>query len=187
VPARTLGQLFDHARSNPGKLSYGSGNSTAIVATATLAQQAKLNVVHVPYKGDAPMTVDLLANRVQFAVATGTLLPHVQSGKLRIVATLLPSRVAQFPDVPTLSEAGSAPIPMTPWAGLFGPAKMPPPVVDRLSRELARALATPEVRKTLEGVAFEPQGGSAEELAEMLKVQLAAWRKAGKEAGLEGN
>lgn len=187
VPVKTLAQLFDHARSNPGKLSYGSGNSTSIVATALLAQSAKVNVVHVPYKGDAPMTLDLLAGRVQFAIATGTLLPHVKDGKLRLLATLLPNRTPLYPDVPTLPEAGAAAMPMTPWAGIFGPAKLPKPIVDTVARELARSLATREVRDTLEKLAFEPQGSTAEELGEMLKAQLATWRKAGKEAGLEAN
>src|SRR5262249_24923379 len=78
VPARNLAQLLDYARANPGKVSYGSGNSTSIIATARLAQQSRVSMVHVPYKGDAPLTMDLLAGRVQMAIATGTLLPHVK-------------------------------------------------------------------------------------------------------------
>ena len=170
VPVTTLAQLFEHARANPGKVAYGSGNSTSVVATALLAQSAKVNFIHVPYKGDAPMT-----------------LPHVKDGKLRMLATLLPNRSSLFPDVPTLPEAGASAMPMTPWAGLFGPARLPQPVVERLSRELAKSLATQEVRDTLEKVAFQPQVSGPEELAEMLKVQLATWRKAGKEAGLSAN
>jgi tripartite-type tricarboxylate transporter receptor subunit TctC len=184
LPARTLGQMLDHARANPGKLAYGSGNSTSIVATARLAQQARVNLVHVPYKGDAPMTLDLLAGRVQMAIATGTLLPHVKEGKLRVLATLLPQRAALLPDVPTLAEAGAEAIPMTPWAGIFGPAKMPREIVDRLARELTRALAQPEVRDQLEKVAFQPQGASADELAVLVREQLEIWARAGKEAGL---
>jgi tripartite-type tricarboxylate transporter receptor subunit TctC len=184
VPARTLAQLFDYARANPGKVTYGSGNSTAIIATARLAQTSKVNMVHVPYKGDAPMTLDLLAGRVQLAIATGTLLPHVKDGKLRALATLLPSRSAVLPDVPTLVEAGAGPAPVTPWAGVFGPKAMPRPVVDRLARELSRALAQPEVKDQLEKLAFEPQSSSPDELAAMLREQLDIWRKAGKEAGI---
>lgn len=187
LPVKTLAELFDHARANPGKLAYGSGNSTSIVATALLTQGAKVNTTHVPYKGDAPMTLDLLAGRVQFAIATGTLLPHVKDGKLKMLATLLPTRSPLFPDVPTLPEAGASAMPMTPWAGLFGPAKMPQPVVDRLARELARAVADPQVRDTMEKLAFAPQGSSPEQLAEMLRSQLATWRTAGKQAGLEAN
>ena len=184
VPARTLAQLFDYARSNPGKLSYGSGNSTSILATAKLVQAARMDMVHVPYRGDAPMTTDLLAGRVQFAIATGTLLPHARDGKLRILATLLPTRASLLPEVPTLVEAGAAAMPFTPWAGLFGPARMPRPVVERLARELNRALAQPEVREQFGKLAFEVQSSTPEELSEMVRDQLAVWRKAGKEAGL---
>ncbi|MBC5766248.1 Bug family tripartite tricarboxylate transporter substrate binding protein [Ramlibacter albus] len=187
LPVKTLAELFDHARANPGKLAYGSGNSTSIVATALLTQGAKVNATHVPYKGDAPMTLDLLAGRVQFAIATGTLLPHVKEGKLRMLATMLPTRSPLFPDVPTLPEAGASAMPMTPWAGLFGPAKLPQPVVERLARELTRALADPQVRETMEKLAFAPQGATPEQLGEMLKAQLATWRTAGKAAGLEAN
>ncbi|GAB3645282.1 Bug family tripartite tricarboxylate transporter substrate binding protein [Ramlibacter alkalitolerans] len=184
VPARNLAQLIEHARANPGKLTYGSGNSTSIIATARLAQQAKVNLVHVPYKGDAPMTLDLLAGRVHMAIATGTLLPHVKEGKLRVLATLLPQRAGSLPEVPTLPESGAEQIPLTPWAGIFGPAKMPREIVDRLARELTRALAQPDVRAQLEGVAFQPQGSTAEELAVMLREQIEIWARAGKDAGI---
>ena len=184
VPARNLAQLIDYARANPGKVTYGSGNSTSIIATARLAQQAKVNLVHVPYKGDAPMTLDLLAGRVNMAIATGTLLPHVKEGKLRVLATLLPQRAGSLPDVPTLPEAGAEQIPMTPWAGIFGPAKMPREIVDRLARELTRALVQPDVRAQLEAVAFQPQGSSSEELALLLREQIDIWAKAGREAGI---
>jgi tripartite-type tricarboxylate transporter receptor subunit TctC len=184
VPARNLAQLLDYARANPGKVTYGSGNSTSIIATARLAQQSRVELVHVPYKGDAPMTLDLLAGRVNMAIATGTLLPHVKEGRLRVLATLLPQRVGFLPEVPTLPEAGVEQIPMTPWAGIFGPAKLPRDVVDRLARELTRALAQPDVRTQLEAVAFQPQGSSADELAAMLREQIDIWAKAGKDAGI---
>jgi tripartite-type tricarboxylate transporter receptor subunit TctC len=183
VPARDLAQLLDYARAHPGKVTYGSGNSTSIIATARLAQQAGVKLVHVPYKGDAPMTLDLLAGRVNMAIATGTLLPHAKDGKLRVLATLLPQRAGLLPDVPTLPEAGAEQMPMTPWAGIFGPAKMPKPIADRLARELTRALAQADVRSQLEAVAFQPQGSSAEELSTLIREQLEIWAKAGKEAG----
>ena len=184
VPAKTLAQFFDHVRANPGKLSYGSGNSTSILASALLTTDARADIVHVPYKGDSPLTLDLLAGRVQMAVATGTLLPHVSEGKLRVLATLLPQRATLLPDVPTLVEAGASAMPMTSWAGIFGPARMPRPVVDRLAAELARAIARPDVRSQMEKVAFSPQSSTPEELGLMMKEQLEIWRKAAPGAGI---
>lgn len=184
VPATNLGQLFDHARANPGKLSYGSGNSTSILASALLAADAKVDMVHIPYKGDSPMTLDLVAGRLQMAVATGTLLPHVAEGKLRVLATLLPQRSSALPDVPTLTEAGAATMPIKSWAGIFGPANLPRPVADRLALELARALARADVRSQMEKVAFAPQSSTAQELGQLVLDQLDIWRKAASAAGI---
>lgn len=184
VPAKTLGQFFDYARANPGKLSYGTGNSTSILASAQLAMDARIDMVHIPYKGDNPMTIDLVAGRLQMAVATGTLLPHVAEGKLRVLATLLPQRAPLLPEVPTLIESGATAMPMTAWAGIFGPAKMPRPVVDRLAQELAHALARAEVRSQMEKVAFAPQSSTPEELGQMMREQGEIWRKAAPAAGV---
>jgi tripartite-type tricarboxylate transporter receptor subunit TctC len=184
VPARTLGQLLDYARANPGKLAYGTGNSTSIIASARLAQQANVTLVHVPYKGDAPLAVDLITGRVQMAVAAGGLLEHVKEGKLRVLATLLPQRTPLLPEVPTLTEAGLEPLPLVPWSGIFGPARMPKEVVERLSRELGRTLAQPEVREVLEKMAFQPQSSSPEELKVLVTEQMQVWTKLGKDAGI---
>ncbi len=92
VPARTMPELMAYIRANPGKLNYGTGNGTSIVAMAQLAQLAKLDMVHIPDKGDAPLTTDIIGGRVHLMFAAGTALLHVQSGKLRVLATLLPKR-----------------------------------------------------------------------------------------------
>ena len=102
----------------------------------------------------------------------------------RILATLLPTRAPLLPDLPTLPEAGADAMTITSWAGLFGPAKMPPSVVERLARELKRALTQPDAREQLEKLAFAPQFSSSEELGELLRNQFELWRKAGKEAGI---
>lgn len=184
VPARTLTQLFEYARANSGRLAYGTNGTMASVAMAQLSLRANARMTHVPYKGDAPLTLDLLAGRVHMALATGALFPHANNGKLRILATLLPARTPIFPDVPTLAESGFGTVPMTSWGGLFAPAKTPRPVVERLSRELARALATPEVLESLDKLAFAAQGSTPEGMALIVKQQLEVWRKAVKDAGL---
>jgi tripartite-type tricarboxylate transporter receptor subunit TctC len=186
VPATNMKELLAHIRANPGKLNYGSGNSTSIVSTAQLLQREKLDVVHVPYKGDGPLMVDLLGGRVHFAIATpGTAAPQVREGKLRALATLLPSRSALLPDAPTMTEAGLKELSVTPWGGIFGPKGLPRDITDRVSRELRALLKRPEVREAFGKLAFEPRGSTPEELAAFTREQLAVWRRAIADAGIK--
>ena len=186
VPAKNLAELLTYIRANPGKLNYGSGNSTSMVATAQLAIQENLQVVHIPYKGDGPLSIDLIGGRVQMAFATpGTLAPQVKEGRLRVLATMLPSRNPLLPDAPTMTEAGLPPIPITPWGGIFGPAKMPKEIAERLSRELIAVLQRTEVREAFGKLAFEPRGSTPEELTTFVKEQGELWRRAIRQAGIQ--
>jgi tripartite-type tricarboxylate transporter receptor subunit TctC len=185
VPAQSVAELLVYARANPGKLNYATGNSTSILATAQLKLLEHLDMVEIPYKGDAPATSDLVAGRVQLMFATpGTAVPFVKDGKLRALATLLPTRSSLLPDVPTMVEAGLPQISIVPWGGLFGPAKMPKEVVDRLASEMAVVLARPEVREQLDRYAFDARSSTPEELAALLKEQLDAWRRTVREVGI---
>jgi tripartite-type tricarboxylate transporter receptor subunit TctC len=186
VPATSMKELVAHIRANPGKLNYASGNSTSMVSTAQLVQREKLDVVHIPYKGDGPLMIDLVGGRVQFAIATpGTAAPQVKEGKLRALATLLPSRSPLLPEAPTMTEAGMQPMTVTPWGAVFGPKGMPREIVDRLSRELIALLKRPEVREAFGKLAFEPRGSTPEELAAFTKEQVAVWRRAVADAGIK--
>jgi tripartite-type tricarboxylate transporter receptor subunit TctC len=185
LPVNTIGELIAYARANPGKLNYGTGNATSILATAQFAAQQNLDVMHIPYKGDGPLSIDLVAGRVQFAIATpGLAVPHVKEGKLRALATLLPNRNPLLPDAPTLTEANLEPIPITPWGGLFGPAKMPREIVERLAREMAVVLAKPEVREQFARLAFEARSSSPQELTAVVAEQLEAYRRVVRLVGL---
>ncbi|MGE5794415.1 MAG: Bug family tripartite tricarboxylate transporter substrate binding protein, partial [Bacteroidota bacterium] len=186
VPATNVAELLAYIRANPGKLNYGSGNSTAMLSTAQLVQREKLDVVHVPYKGDGPLTIDLLGGRVQFALATpGNAAPQVREGKLRALATLLPSRSPLLPDAPTMAEAGLHGLTITPWGGVFGPKGMPRDITDRLSRELIALLGRTEVREAFGRLAFEPRGSTPEDLAAFTKEQLEVWRRVVGEVGIK--
>ncbi|MFN0302736.1 MAG: Bug family tripartite tricarboxylate transporter substrate binding protein [Burkholderiales bacterium] len=185
IPANSVTELIAHARANPGKLNYGTGNSFSMLTSANFTLQEKLDIVHVPYKGDGPLSIDLLAGRVQMAFATpGTAVAHVKEGRLRALAALLPSRSPLFPDVPTAAEAGLVKSPIVAWGGLFGPARMPKEIVDRLGREMVTLLVRSDVREAFGRLAFEPKSSTPQELAGMVADQLDAFRRGVKEAGI---
>jgi tripartite-type tricarboxylate transporter receptor subunit TctC len=185
VPATTFAELVDHARANPGKLNYATGNSTSILASARLKTLERIDMIEIPYKGDAPATADLVAGRVQLMIATpGTAVPFVKEGKLRALAVLAASRSPLLPEVPTNAEAGMPPLAITPWAGLFGPAKMPKDVVDRLAKATAAVVARPEVREQLERYAFDGRSSTPEELGAFLKEQVDVWSRTARELGI---
>ena len=167
------------------ELNYGTGNATAILANGLFAAQHKLDMAHIPYKGDGPLSLDLIAGRVNVAFATpGTLAPQVKEGKLRVLATMLPSRNQLLPTAPTMAEAGLANVPITPWGGLFGPPKLPKEIVDRVGRELAIVLAKPEVKDAFGKLAFEPRSSTPQALSAFVAEQLEAYRRGAREMNL---
>jgi len=185
VPAKDVQELLTYIRANPGKLNYGTGNSSGLVAMAQLIQQQKLDMVHVPYKGDAPLTTDLIAGRVSMMFGTpSAALQFVEGGKLRVLATLLPARSALVPQAPTMPEAGVNGLNVTPWAALFGPAKMPREVAERVAQGLQVVLARAEIKEKLSRYAFEAQSSSPAELHAFVKEELRTWRKTVQDAGI---
>ena len=185
VPASSLGELIEYARTNPGKLSYGTGNTFSIVATAQLLQQTRTNMVHIPYKGEAPAVTDFTTGRIQVMVATPTnTFPHVKEGKLRVLATLLLQRSSMLPDVPTIAEAGFRAPRVAPWAGFVAPARLPKDITERLSREINLILRRDDVREQLAKFGFAGHGSSPDELRDHVKEQLVAWREGIREAGI---
>ncbi|MBV9890873.1 MAG: tripartite tricarboxylate transporter substrate binding protein [Rhizobacter sp.] len=189
VPVKTASEFLAYARANPGKLNYGTGNGASILTTAQLAAAEKLDVVHIPYKGDAPAAVDLIAGRIQFSIATlsPAVLPQIQSGHLRVFATLLPHRSPLLPDSPIADEAGLRGMTIQPWGGLFGPAGLPKEVVDRVNSEMRTVAMRRDVRDALDQVAVELQASSPEELSTWLRDQLGIWKRAVQELGIERN
>lgn len=186
TPAQTLGQLIEHARANPGKLNYGSGNVNGVLAAAQLMSAAKVEMVHVPYKGEPLAVPDLVDGRLHLMFASGSVVaPLVKQGKLRALATLLPTRSSLLPDVPTAAEAGMPQLSVLIWGGLFGPAKMPTDRVEAISREVNTILKRPDVREQLQSQGVEPSGSTPAEFAAFMKQQLSDWAKAAHDAGLK--
>ena len=185
VPAKSLAELINHARGNPGKLNYATGNTTSIVSTAMFATLAKINMQHIPYKTEPPAITDLLSGQVHLMFSSySTVAPHLREGKLRALVTTLPERSPLIPEVPSIVEAGFPKFPIVPWAGMVGPAKMPKEVVERLNRELNAVLKRADVRENLAKQAFAPRGSTAEEMAAYAKEQLDIWGKAIRDAGI---
>jgi tripartite-type tricarboxylate transporter receptor subunit TctC len=185
LPVRDLKEFISYAKANPGKLTHGSTSAVPLIVTSAFAQSQKLEILQVPYKGEAALMPDLLAGRVDFTVATGTLVSRVKDGQLRAIATLLPARSSQLPDVPTFSESGLVAPPTLAWTGIVGPAGMPSEVVQRLSRALNAALGQPEVRERFAAQAVEVTPSTPEQFAAMIKDHLAIWRREARAAGIE--
>jgi len=186
VPAKTLQELISHARANPGKLNYGTGNTSGIVMTAMLASQAGIDLVHVPYKSEPPAITDLLSGNIQVMISSyATVAAHLRDGRLRALVTTLPNRSPLMPEVPAIVEVGFPRFSVSPWAGMFGPARMPKDVTERLNRELNALLQRLDVRESLLKQAFDPKGSTTAEFAPYVREQYQVWGKAIREAGIQ--
>jgi tripartite-type tricarboxylate transporter receptor subunit TctC len=186
VPAKTLAELINYARANPGKLNYATGNTTSIVSTAMFATLAKINIVQVPYRTEPPAIIDLLSGQVHMIFTSySTVAPHLREGKLRALVTTLPARSPLIPEVPSIVEAGFPKFPIVPWAGMVGPAKMPKEAVERVNRELGAILKRADIQEQLAKQAFAPRSSSAQEFSDYMREQLEIWGKAIKDAGIQ--
>jgi tripartite-type tricarboxylate transporter receptor subunit TctC len=186
VPVKTLQELISYARANPGKINYGTGNTTGIVSVAFFASQAQVELVHVPYKGEPQAMTDLVAGRLQLMFASSsTSVPQVREGKLRPLVTTLAKRSALLPDVPTIAEAGMPQFSVTSWAGLFGPARLPREVVERLNREFVAVMGRPDVQAAMDKQAFSLSPSSPEQLAQFVRDQMESYRRILRAAGVQ--
>jgi tripartite-type tricarboxylate transporter receptor subunit TctC len=185
VPANTLAEFVAYVKANPGKLAYASGNSTGILASAQLVASNKLEMTHVPYKGEAQAVIDLVGGRVQAMFATPAVLPQLLERKFRLLAVLLPQRTRAFPEVPTMTEAGQPLVNISPWGGLFGPAKLPRELVDRISRDFNVVMRRPDVVEQFDKLGLLPLPSSPDELAGIVRDQLGVFSRAMREAGIQ--
>jgi tripartite-type tricarboxylate transporter receptor subunit TctC len=186
VPVHAVSELIAYARANPGKLTFASaGMGTAShLAGELFKSMAKVDMNHIPYKGNTPAITDLLAGQTSLLFATmPTVLPHVKAGKLRPLATIGAERSAAAPDLPTVAEAGLPGFAVTNWVGFFAPAKTPPDIVERWNAETLKIMQTPEMQARLvnEGARFIPM--SPEQFAAFVKSEIAKWAPVVKASG----
>jgi tripartite-type tricarboxylate transporter receptor subunit TctC len=185
VPATTLKDFVAHAKANPGKLVYGTGNPLSILYGQQFMNATGIQWLHVPYKGEGPLNPDILAGRVHASfLSTASAISNAKEGRLRPLAVLLNKRSPLLPEVPTIDEAGVPEVTVRQWAGVFGPPKMPPEIVERLNREVNAVLKRPDVLEKLQTYGYAAEGSSPERLAEINRTDLELWRRLVKEAGL---
>jgi tripartite-type tricarboxylate transporter receptor subunit TctC len=184
LPVKSLKELGEYGRANPGKLNAGSSSATATIAPTLLAAAEKFQLQVVPYKSETTALNDLVSGRIELMLITGTLAQHVRDGRARGLATLLDKRSKTLPELPTMREAGMPPFPAVPWMGIFGPAKMPREVVQRLSHELLATLQNPEVRSRIEAQAMDLNPLPAEAIGALAREQTEVWRRLTREAGI---
>jgi tripartite-type tricarboxylate transporter receptor subunit TctC len=188
VPARNVADLIALAKKSPGTLTYSSaGNgSTGQLAGELFKQMTGVDMVHVPYKGSGPAVNDLLAGRISLTFDSVVVWgEHIRTGKVRALGATSLTRMGTLPDVPTIAEQGLAGYEMSNWFGMVGPANLPRDIVTRLNADIGRTMADPELRKTLLGVAIEPQFSTPEEFAAIIRNDIARWGKVVKGAGMK--
>jgi tripartite-type tricarboxylate transporter receptor subunit TctC len=187
LPARSLKELLALARARPGQIAYSSsGNgSGGHLAIELMNSMAGIRMLHVPYKGGGPALMDLIAGQVQVLFATQLASwPHIQSGRIRALATSMAKRPASVPDLPTVSEAGLPGYDSGVWYGVLAPAGTPRDIVMRINGEVVRALKQPDYRSLLVNNTIEPIGSPPERLSQYIKSELAKWAKVIKSANV---
>ena len=188
LPVTSLKQLIAFAKSKPGQLYYASaGNgSTHHLSGELLRSMARINIVHVPYKGGPPATAATVGGEVSMLFNTvGSVQPSVKSGRLRALAVTTTSRSGALPDVPTMAEAGLPGFQMQSWFGLLAPAGTPRPIISRLNAETNKALNTPEMKSAIATMGANVMSGSPEQFADHIKSEISRIGEIVKAAGIK--
>ena len=188
VPAANIKELMALAKAQPGKLTFGSSGAGGAphMAVELFKILAKVDVVHVPYKGGGPAMADLVGGQISGSFASmPSSIPFVRNGKLRALAVTAPKRSPAAPEVPTVSEAGIPGFSVLDWQGMFTTAKTPAPVVNKLNAEIKRALALPDVIEKLATAGVEIQTTSPEEWGRFVQSEIDKWAKVVKTAGIK--
>jgi tripartite-type tricarboxylate transporter receptor subunit TctC len=184
-PAKDARGFLEMARRRRGEMSYASGNSTGIVAGATMARMAGTEMLHVPYRSTPPAITDVIAGRVDCMfvdIAAG--LGNLRAGKLRNLGMSTRERSRLMPEAPTLSEAALPGFDITSWNGVFAPARTPAPVIEALNAAIRKPIERPEVKQRFAEIGFDAFSGTPQELGDFVKQQLVVWREMVEAAGI---
>jgi len=188
VPAKNLRELIALARAQPGKLNFASSGigSSNQMAGELLKVMAKINIVHVPYKGNAPALTDTLAGHVEMQFSgVPAVVPHIESGRIRAIGIGSLKRFPALPQVPTFDESGLKGYEATTWFGLLAPIKTPREIVSRWNVEVGKILASSEIKERFARDGLEPMGGSTEAFDKFIRVEIAKYARVIKEAGVQ--
>ena len=188
VGPTNLKEVIALAKAKPGQLNYGSPGqlTSGHLSMELLNLAAGIKITHIPYKGGAPAIIDLMGGRIQFLISGPPgVLPHIKAGRLRPIATTAAKRSPGLPDTPTFQESGVAGFDTYEWYGVFAPGKLPPPILAKLSREIARIIKLPEMSERLAQQGALPVGNSAEEFARFVKAEMDVWGKLAQKIGLK--
>jgi tripartite-type tricarboxylate transporter receptor subunit TctC len=188
VPAKSVRELVRFAKSQPGKLTFGSaGNGTGSHLSGELFKQlAGIDIVHIPYKGVAPGLVDLIAGQISINIPSIlSALPHAQSGRARALAVTGSARTRAAPELPTMQEAGIKGYESMTWYGIVSPIGTPPEVVNRISAEIAAIVRQPETHDRFSREGADPVGSTPQDFARFMQSEIEKWRKVIRAAGIQ--
>jgi tripartite-type tricarboxylate transporter receptor subunit TctC len=188
VPAKSVAELIAYARSSPGRLAYASAGagSTNHLSAVLFEKAAGISMLHVPYKGGAPAVQDTVAGQVQLFFSAGTqTLPHVKSGRLRLLAVTEGTRSGLLPEVPTVGETLPG-YELAVWYGAFGPAGLPAALTARLNAEINRAMALPPVKSRMEGMGVDVVQATPQQFAAVLRRDAERYGRVIRELGIKG-
>ena len=188
VPVKTVRELIEHSKVKPGVLNYGTSSNAAQLATELFNSMAGIKMVHIPYKGSAPMINDILGAQIDVSFGPSVItLPHVRSGRLRALAIGDAKRSSFMPDTPTVAEAGVPGYQAVIWTGMLAPAKTPRTIINLLNKEVVRIVQAPELKGRLVQLGSDTVGSTPEQFGEFLKSEIAKWSKIAKQVGVKAN
>jgi tripartite-type tricarboxylate transporter receptor subunit TctC len=187
-PPKDVKELIAYAKANPGKVNFGSSGigAAAHLTTELLKQTAGIDMVHIPFKGTAPALTAEMSGDIQILVdVPSTLMPHVRGGKIKALAMFSRERLASYPDIPTLSQAGGPPIESSTWVLFMAPGGTPKAIVERMAAETAKAINESEIKGRFSDIGIIPVGNTPEQAAKFLDDEIAKWAKVINTAGVK--